>query len=612
MKYLFILLISCVLQNILIAQINLPSIKTDLCDDGGFEVKDFSNWGWTMVQYQKALSASNLIFKNTVTGIGNPFDFSFTNNFSTNVNTLTCWEIVSTGSDPVYSNLSRTHSGNKALRLGRIELDSGILANNGAEAIQKTISIDSSNTSLSFWYALVLEDPTGDSGHSDDRSPAFGVRIYVNTTNVSYIPISPIIPGFSTDPLSPYTTTTSHPFWTDSIITERGIFTNFGQNKLPPQATRIRDWTCGSVDLSEYIGQKITIEFIVNDCSQRGHFGYAYIDDICMGCENSDMGDASIDGISNGCGPVSYVNGTYTLPQKSSNTGTLNSITAILYQNGVPTAYSSLLPNGSINNSSQTFNFPMSIFNNIPSGSFDIVLEASFTFSGLTYVTTSNVHGFIIGINNDWKSECPIPLPKCCHNNFAVVSPVISPISYPYNAGTYSIENFNVTIPNNIPLTEIRVNVESFEIQSAFSDCQKCENKPIALGSIFGISTIGSGINTLHLTIQDYGTGNNININNNELIWSNTNGVSLNSNDKIGIVYLLPSSNKIPCCALKAKICIRISWRDIDCNYCEGFTCSIIDLKNSDDNVNGSSLPSVHQLYLNTRGIYNSGKANGF
>ena len=196
----------------------------------------------------------------------------------------------------------------------------------------------------------------------------------------------------------------------------------------------------------------------------------------------------------------------------------------------------------------------------------------------------------------------------CCNNLFGVQAEVIIPPSYPYDGGTYSIENFNVIVPNNIPLTEIKVNVESFEILSAFKDCIKCDNKPVTLGSLFGISKIGTGTNELTLTTQSYGTGNNVNINNNELIWSSPNGVTLNTTDKISVVYLLPSSNDIPCCATKAKVCIRISWRDTNCNYCEVFTCSTVDLKNSND----SNLPKLHNLWLNTRGIFGSGHANGF
>lgn len=39
-----------------------------------------------------------------------------------------------------------------------------------------------------------------------------------------------------------------------------------------------KDWTPISVDLSEYAGKTVRLEFITSDCTFRRHFGYAYID----------------------------------------------------------------------------------------------------------------------------------------------------------------------------------------------------------------------------------------------------------------------------------------------------------------------------------------------
>ena len=607
-------------------QINIvaPQVRSivvsNICDDGGFETKNIANWGWTMVRYLKQPGGSQLISQGIVSGVGAGLDVSNTfqsiifNNLKT---TFFKWELVSSGSDPIFPGLPRTHSGNRALRLGLIVQDTiplvdGGLVNNGAEAIQKTITITNSNTNLSFWYALVVEDP-GDGGHANDRSPAFGVRVQSGTSNISYIPISPIILGFSTDPINPYSGGLSHPFWLDTI-TERGQWTNGGASNNNPQETKIRPWTCGSVDLSGYLGQTITLEFVVNDCSWQGHFGYAYLDDICMGCEGSDMGDASLDGISSGCGPSAIVDGSYTLPYNSSSTGTLNSITATLYQNGTPVGTSITILPANINTTAKTFNFPMSIFGTVPAGDYDIVITASFSFLGSTYSTISDLAGLIPLTNNDWKAECPTPVLNCCNNLFGVKAEVVIPPSYPYKGGTYSIENFNVIIPNNIPITEIKVNVESFEIISAFKDCQKCENKPITLGSLMGIKTIGTGLNILTVANQLYGGALNTNQNTNEIIWSNPNGVLLSTNDKIGIIYLLPSSKEIPCCALEAKVCIRISWRDTECNYCEVTSCSFPVLKNANDLNPAFTLPLLKGLYLNAKGIFTTsyGKAEGF
>jgi gliding motility-associated-like protein len=48
-----------------------------------------------------------------------------------------------------------------------------------------------------------------------------------------------------------------------------------------PGNVRYRPWTTVSIALTDYIGQTATIEFTTADCSQAGHFGYAYIDAEC-------------------------------------------------------------------------------------------------------------------------------------------------------------------------------------------------------------------------------------------------------------------------------------------------------------------------------------------
>jgi len=116
----------------------------------------------------------------------------------------------------------------------------------------------------------------------------------------------------------------------------------------------------------------------------------------------------------------------------------------------------------------------------------------------------------------------------------------------------------------------------------------------------------------LTLSNQPYGNGNGPNNNNNELIWSNPNGVTLNTTDKLRITYVLPADKDISCCANKAKVCIRISWKDVNCGYCEVFTCSTIDLRNPKDLRPGYQLPNLLYLFLASRGNTVSPPVDGF
>ncbi|MBF8455948.1 hypothetical protein IV494_02040 [Kaistella sp. G5-32] len=565
-----------------------PKIKvsTDICDDGGFETKDFSTWGWTIVDNRK--TGTSITYNSTITGSG-----SLVTSTIPSTTALSQWEIVSTGFDAIFPTLPTVHSGTKALKLGRSELPS-ILPNCSAESIEKTINITTSNKELTFWYALVLQDPFKSSNvHNTGEAPAFGVRIK-STSAFNYVPIIPVV-GSGTAPIEAL----NNPFLTS------------GMPSPYTEAIAMRPWTCGKVDLSSYIGQTITIEFIVNDCSHAGHFGYAYLDDICMGCSGSDLGDASINGISDSCGLSAMISGTYTLPHSSTTTGTLNSLQAYLYQGGVPVAGPVTIPSMYI--TSGTFNFPITIFGSIPSGSYDIVVKGNFTFSATSFSTLSSSSGFVAGINNDWTRDCPPPANPpnpCCKNTLSMVTPVPVPPSYPYIDGTYAVELYNITAPSSAPITEIRVETTSFEWLDGPEDCKQCQIKTNNLGSLFGGVSIGGVMSGP--TLQPYGSGATSSANNSEVVFAFSIPKTLAVGDFIKLTYVLPPDKELSCCHTKAKVCRKISWKDTNCGYCEVYDCSIIDLKPKSTLAPGFPMPSLQMLYLNTRGIFALGHAKGY
>ncbi len=570
----------------------LPPITTSICDDGGFETNDFNNWGWTILENR--LNGNHIDYYNTL---------SATSSIKTsNLNyygsiTPSQWEIVSVSNDELFPTLPKVHNGMKALRLGKPELPN-VSPNCSAESIIKTVNINSNNSNISFWYAVVLHDPTTLTNvtHTATESPAFGVRVHTTSGTVSYIPLLPSIPGFATNPIS----SVNNPFWTSAILPDYSLTEEF----------RMRPWTCAKLDLSNFVGQTIGIEFIVNDCAHGGHMGYAYLDDICMGCAGSDNGDASITAISKDCGPSAMVSGTYTLPHSSNVTGTLTSLQAQLYQSGLPVGSSITIPSSYINSTAHTFSFPMSLFGTVASGNYDIVIQGNFNFSGNNFSTISSTSGLISGANNDWKSVCPQSDINCCNNKLQMVTASEVPPSYPYNEGTYAIEKYNITVPNDIPITEVKVNVTSFEWKSDKEDCKQCQIKPANLGSLYGGFNIGGTF--VGSNPQPYGSGVAATSNNNEIIFTFPTGKNFVVGDFMQLTYLLPPEKDLSCCQTKAHVCFKISWKDINCGYCEITTCSDIDLKNSTELRAGFSLPNRLMLYLNTRNIFALGHADGY
>ncbi|MBM3415157.1 MAG: T9SS type B sorting domain-containing protein [Bacteroidetes bacterium] len=140
-----------------------------------------------------------------------------------------------------------------------------------AESVSYTYTIPStvSNFSMLFYYAVVLQDP----GHVPANQPRFMARIVDVATglplacvNFDFI-ASGSLPGFQPSPVNPQ--------------------------------VLFKDWTPISINLNAYIGSTIMLEFITKDCSQTGHFGYAYFDvgTVCNGAITGNFicpGDNSI------------------------------------------------------------------------------------------------------------------------------------------------------------------------------------------------------------------------------------------------------------------------------------------------------------------------------
>ncbi|MFN8289035.1 MAG: gliding motility-associated C-terminal domain-containing protein [Chitinophagaceae bacterium] len=119
-----------------------------------------------------------------------------------------------------------------------------------AESISYTYTIPStlSTFSMLFYYAVVLEDP----GHAPSEQPRFRARIVDAVTGLPVPCVDfDFISGSSTGGFRP---SPSNP------------------NVL------FKDWTAVSINLNSYIGNTIKLEFITEDCTRGGHFGYAYVD----------------------------------------------------------------------------------------------------------------------------------------------------------------------------------------------------------------------------------------------------------------------------------------------------------------------------------------------
>lgn len=196
--------------------------KASLCNNLDFEIGDFTNWTGQV-------------------GVNNGYPAGgwgggITNNRHT---------IETGGTDPHcgFSKLA-PGGGSFSVRLGNDI--------NGAEAERLIFSfyVQPIDTNFIYKYAVVFEDP----GHSWDEQPYFEMKILDQNGHIipcghQHYTAAPNIPGF--------------------------------YNGTGGVGVRCKDWTTVGINLSNYVGQVVTIIATTADCSLGGHFGYAYLDFLC-------------------------------------------------------------------------------------------------------------------------------------------------------------------------------------------------------------------------------------------------------------------------------------------------------------------------------------------
>lgn len=155
--------------------------------------------------------------------------------------------IVTGGNDPLVG-LPRVFQGGNSAMLGDYTGTGSRYAR-----LRKTFLVDASNPSITYNYMAVLQDPG--SGHANGQRPYFGATLTV--VGVGEVSCARYFSYFGD----------GQPGWV------------FGNGRA------YRDWTSVFVPLEAYIGQTVILEITVGDCSQSGHWGYAYVDVSCGNME---------------------------------------------------------------------------------------------------------------------------------------------------------------------------------------------------------------------------------------------------------------------------------------------------------------------------------------
>ncbi len=202
-------------------QYNGPCVNMD------FETCDFTGWDL----YQGTVNANPMEMVNPV------------------LTTPGTQHVITTaGTDPIVGiSTINPNGGTCSVMLGDGTGTGGVAA-----SMTQTFLVSNNNAVFTYSYALVLEDP---SGHTTGEKPFFKVNMYDEQNNIipcgEYSVIAGPV-GSGGDP--------------DFVAYNGGFY-------LP--------WRTTFAPLDGYLGQNVTIEFIIGDCSQSGHYGYGYIDANC-------------------------------------------------------------------------------------------------------------------------------------------------------------------------------------------------------------------------------------------------------------------------------------------------------------------------------------------
>jgi gliding motility-associated-like protein len=168
---------------------------------------------------------------------------------------------------PIDSDLTLLSPGSTvSVRLGNA------VAGGQSEKLRKTFVVDQNSESFIYSYAAVLELPS--TSHTPAQRPSFTVKLLDKNDS--------LLPG----PCSVYYVyagkDSSYLTYNDTVCNDLHLY---APGVCGATQYNYKLWTTVAVDLSPYIGQRISVEFITRDCSLGGHFGYAYINAQCSNFE---------------------------------------------------------------------------------------------------------------------------------------------------------------------------------------------------------------------------------------------------------------------------------------------------------------------------------------
>jgi gliding motility-associated-like protein len=210
------------------------------------------------------------------------------------------------------------------------------------------------------------------------------------------------------------------------------------------------NWQSGILDISSIPNnEEFTVEFMASRCGFGGHFGYIYVDDICLLHSSENLqGAVELEPLNKVCPslPIS-VCGSYTIPNSGGVSATVKKITLNVYDSNNVSVYSTSTTS-SLDTTNKIFCFTLNAINfpNSTNANYNVGVQVDYDISGTSCTGTK----FNSATDPDANSGWDISFLNCsssCAINVTTAKIVLC------DANRDGSENFDLTTLNSLVVT---------------------------------------------------------------------------------------------------------------------------------------------------------------
>ena len=251
------------------------------------------------------------------------------------------------------------------------------------------------------------------------------------------------------------------------------------------------NWQSGILDISAIPNnEEFTIEFMASRCGLGGHFGYAYVDDICLLHSNeSFIGSINLDPLNAVCPSLPLnVSGVFTVPNSGGVTASVKNITLKLFNETGTAVYTTQA--ATIDNVNKKFNFVLNSADvpNVSQSNYNVGVYIDYDIQGSS---CGGGNFFSNASDTDANDGWDISFLNCsssCH------IPVTTAKLSKCDIGQDALENFNLTdFDNKVVTSTVGLTFSYFKnYNDAFTNAN----------SISGSTSYQSGTSTIYIRVS--------------------------------------------------------------------------------------------------------------